>query len=274
MTRHAVGNAAVRLRFLGTGTSFGIPQIGCACAVCHSTDPRDKRTRCGAIIESENGTRLLIDTPPELRLQLVAAGVDDVDAVLFTHEHADHIHGIDDLRAITMRRKSPLVMYGAVSTLDILRQRFPYIVDDRLRPLPGTTKPEGTLEAIQAGVSFDVRGVTVLPIAIPHGRTPVLGFRIGDIGYVTDAKSLPSAAREALTGVRVLVINALLRGQHPTHLSIAEAVRVALDIGAERTFLTHLTHENLHAELAAELPSGIAPAYDGLVVTLDPDASP
>lgn len=274
MTRQAVGNAAVRLRFLGTGTSFGVPQIGCACAVCQSTDPRDKRTRCGAIIESENGTRLLIDTPPELRLQLVAAGVDDVDAVLFTHEHADHIHGIDDLRAITMRRQSPLVMYGEVATLDILRQRFPYIVDDRLRPVPGTTKPEGKLVSIQPGVSFDVRGVTVLPIAIPHGRTPVLGFRIGDIAYITDAKSLPPAAREALAGVRVLVINALLRGQHPTHLSIAEAVRVALDVGAERTFLTHLTHENFHAELAAELPPGIAPAYDGLVVTLDPDASP
>ncbi|MBL0171413.1 MAG: MBL fold metallo-hydrolase [Gemmatimonadaceae bacterium] len=264
----------MRLRFLGTGTSFGVPQIGCSCAVCRSLDPRDKRTRCGAVIETEDGTRLLIDTPPELRLQLVAAGVTDVDAVLFTHEHADHIHGIDDLRAFTMRRQEPLMLYGEAPTLEILRQRFPYIVDDRLRPLPGTTKPEGRLVPVQAGVAFAVRGVSIMPIAIPHGRTPVLAYRVGDIGYVTDAKSIPAMAREALSGVRVLVINALLRGQHPTHLSIAEAVRVAQDIGAERTYLTHLTHENSHAELAAELPAGITPAYDGLVVTLDPDPSP
>ena len=274
MIRDAQRNAAVRLRFLGTGTSFGVPQIGCLCAVCHSVDPRDKRTRCGAIIETADGTRLLIDTPPELRLQLVAAGISDVDGVLFTHEHADHIHGIDDLRSFTMRRKSPLRLFGAPETLDILRARFPYIVDDRLRPLPGTTKPEGILLPVQAGVAFTVRGATIMPIAIPHGGTSVLGFRIGDIGYVTDAKSLPPVARDALAGVRVLVLNALLRGQHPTHLSIADAVRVAQEIGAERTFLTHLTHENFHAELAAELPSGISPAYDGLEVTLDEDMPP
>ncbi len=271
MTFHAVRNAAVRLRFLGTGTSFGVPQIGCHCAVCQSTDPRDKRTRCGAIIETEDGTRLLIDTPPELRLQLVAAGVTHIDAVLFTHEHADHIHGIDDLRAFTMHRESPLGLFGNAATLEILRQRFPYIIDDRMRPLPGTTRPEGRLVAVQAGIPFAVCNATVLPIAIPHGRTPVLGFRIGDMAYITDAKSLPTSARDALAGVRVLVINALLHAQHPTHLSIAEAVQVARDIGAERTFLTHLTHENLHATLAAELPMGISPAYDGLVVTLDPD---
>ena len=273
MTLPAVRNAAVRLRFLGTGTSFGVPQIGCACAVCHSTDPRDKRTRCGAVIETD-GTRLLIDTPPELRLQIVAAGITDIDAVLFTHEHADHIHGIDDLRAFTMRRKEPLMLYGEAPTLELLRQRFPYIVDDRLRPLPGTTKPEGRLVTVQGGVPFEVQGVQVLPISIPHGRTPVLGFRVGDIAYITDAKSLPTSARDALVGVRVLVINALLRAQHPTHLSVSEAVRVAQEIGAERTFLTHLTHENFHADLAAELPAGISPAYDGLVVTLDPDPTP
>ena len=263
----------MRLRFLGTGTSFGVPQIGCPCAVCQSTDPRDKRTRCGALIETEDGTRLLIDTPPELRLQLVAANVADIDAVLFTHEHADHIHGIDDLRAITMRRKSPLALYGDASTLELLRQRFPYIVDERLQPLPGTTRPEGRLVAVEPGIPFEVGTVRVTPIAVPHGRTPVLAYRIGDIGYVTDAKSLPTLARAALTGVQVLVLNALLRGSHPSHLSIAEAVRVAQDIGAAHTYLTHLTHENYHAALAAELPLGISPAYDGLVVTLDPDTS-
>ena len=261
-------NPSVRLTFLGTGTSFGVPQIGCGCPVCHSADPRDKRTRCGAVIETGGGTRLLIDTPPELRLQLVAAGIAHIDAVLYTHEHADHIHGIDDLRAFTVRRTTSLPLYGEAATLDTLRARFPYIMDEQFRPLPGTTRPEGTLMPIQAGVPFTVRDTEVLPIAVPHGRASVVGYRVGDIAYITDAKLLPDTARAALTGVRILVINALLRDPHPTHLSIDEAVAVAQQIGAERTFLTHLTHENAHAALAAELPAGIAPAYDGLVVSI------
>lgn len=264
----------MRLRFLGTGTSFGVPQIGCDCVVCRSTDPRDQRTRCAVVIDTDDGTRVLIDTPPELRLQLVAARIGTVDAVLYTHEHADHVHGIDDWRAITMRRETPLPMFAEQATLDMLAARFPYIMDASLRPLPGTTKPEGQAIAIEPGVPFMVRDTRILPIAIPHGRTPVLAFRIGDIGYVTDAKTVPDAARDALRGVRVLVLNALLRKAHPTHLSIDESVRVAQDIGAERTYLTHLTHNNLHAELAAELPPGIAPAYDGLVVSLDPKETP
>lgn len=262
----------MRLRFLGTGTSFGVPQIACHCAVCRSADPRDRRTRCGAVIEVDDGTRLLIDTPPELRLQLVAAGIDAIDAVLFTHEHADHIHGIDDLRAFTIRRSAPLPLYAGSTTLALLQQRFPYIADAEMRPLPGTTRPDCRLIAVTAGVPFGVRDTTVLPIAVPHGRTKVLGYRVGDIGYITDAKALPDEARAALAGVRVLVLNALLRGGHPTHLSIDEAVRVAQEIGAARTYFTHLTHDNFHADLAAELPPGISPAYDGLVVPLEPDA--
>ena len=261
----------MKLRFLGTGTSFGVPQIGCGCAVCRSPDARDKRTRCGAIIESDDGTRLLIDTPPELRLQLVAAQIDRIDAVLFTHEHADHIHGIDDLRAFSMRSHSALPLYGTESTLNTLSQRFPYIVDDQLKPLPGTTKPEGRLIAIHDGQPFRVNDTPITPFAVPHGRTDVIGFRVGDIGYVTDAKSLPDSARRVLHGVRVLVLNALLRREHPTHLSISEAIATAQSVGAERTFFTHLTHDNFHEDLAAELPPGISPAYDGLVVTLEQD---
>lgn len=258
----------MRLTFLGTGTSFGVPQIGCGCAVCRSTDPRDKRTRCGAVIETGNGRRLLIDTPPELRLQLVAAGIDDIDAVLYTHEHADHIHGIDDLRAFTMRRGAALPLYGELSTLNTLRTRFPYIMDEQPELVPGTTRPEGTLIPIQPGVPFTVQGTDVLPIAVPHGQASVVGYRVGDLAYITDAKQLPDSARAALAGVRVLVINALLRHAHPTHLSIAEAVTAAQEIGAEQTYFTHLTHHNAHADLAAELPAGIAPAYDGLVVNI------
>ena len=258
----------VTITFLGTGTSFGVPQIGCGCEVCRSPDLRDKRTRCGAVIETGSGTRLLIDTPPELRLQLVAAGIDDIDAVLYTHEHADHIHGIDDLRAFTIRRATSLPLYGEVATLNTLRARFPYIMDEQFRPLPGTTRPEGTMVPIQPGEPFTVKDTSVLPIAVPHGRASVVGYRVGDVAYITDAKMLPGSARAALVGVRVLVLNALLRHSHPTHLSIAEAVAVAQEIGAERTFLTHLTHDTAHAALAAELPDGISPAYDGLVVNI------
>jgi phosphoribosyl 1,2-cyclic phosphate phosphodiesterase len=258
----------VRLIFLGTGTSFGVPQIGCGCAVCHSADPRDRRTRCGVVIQAPNGTTLLVDTPPELRLQLVAAGIASVDAVLFTHEHADHIHGIDDLRAFSIRRATPLPLYAEATTFATLEARFPYIFDDGFRPLPETTRPEGAKHVIIPGVPFEVQGTSVLPIAVPHGRVSVVGFRVGDLAYITDAKTLPDTALEALAGVRVLILNALLRTPHPTHLSISEAVTMAQRVGAERTFLTHLTHENFHADLAAELPSGIAPAHDGLVVDL------
>ncbi|HEU4643590.1 MAG TPA: MBL fold metallo-hydrolase [Gemmatimonadaceae bacterium] len=259
----------MKLTLLGTGTSFGVPQIGCACAVCRSPDPRDRRTRCAAVVETDAGTRLLIDTPPELRLQLTSAGIDDVDAVLFTHDHADHVHGIDDLRAISVRRGAALPMYGPAETLERLAARFPYIFDDRMRPLPGTSKPEGQARPMREGEPTRIGDAEVLPIAVPHGAATVFAYRIGPLAYVTDAKRLPPAALDALRGVRVLVINALFRTEHPTHLSIPEAVEAARAIGAERTFLTHLTHQTRHADLEAELPPGIAPAFDGLTIRID-----
>lgn len=259
----------MKLTFLGTGTSFGVPQLGCHCPVCRSPDPRDRRTRVGAVIESSTGTRVLIDTPPELRLQLVMNGIDWVDAVLFTHEHADHTHGIDDLRAITVRRDAPLPIYGPAQTLDALRQRFSYIFDDSVRPIPGTSKPEGQAHAVTAGKPFNVADLEVLPVEVPHGNVTVFGYRIGPVAYVTDAKRLPPEALAALRGARVLVINALFRTEHPTHLSLSEAVAAAQAVGAERTYLTHLTHHNLHADLEAELPRGVTPAFDGLTIRVD-----
>jgi phosphoribosyl 1,2-cyclic phosphate phosphodiesterase len=256
----------VKLTFLGTGTSFGVPQIGCDCAVCASPDPRDKRTRCGAVIESPSGTRILFDTPPELRLQAVACGINRVDAVFFTHDHADHIHGIDDLRAFTVRQRGALPMFGPVETLQRLRERFRYIFDDLMRPLPGTSKPEGVSRPLEDGDRATVADLEVEAIAVPHGLVRVFGYRVGPIAYVTDAKSVPPDTIDRLRGVEVLVLNALFHKAHPTHLSVDEAVAVAQQVGAPRTYLTHLTHENLHAALAAELPTGIMPAYDGLVV--------
>lgn len=258
----------MRLTFLGTGTSFGVPQIGCGCAVCRSSDPRDRRTRVGALVETDGGTRLLLDTPPELRLQLIAAGVAHVDAVLFTHDHADHTHGIDDVRAFTARSATPLAMYGSAGTLDALARKFPYIFDDALRPLPGTFKPEGRARALVEDETVVIGDVEVTPVRVPHGLSEVFAYRLGPLAYVTDAKSIPAAAIDRLRGARVLVVNALFQTPHPTHLSIPEALDVAAAIGAERTYLTHLTHKYTHASLEAQLPAHVRPAYDGLTITI------
>lgn len=258
----------MKLTFLGTGTSFGVPQVGCACAVCASTDPRDKRGRVGALVESK-GLRILIDTPPELRLQLIEARVSSVDAVLYTHDHADHTHGIDDIRAFSVRRDGALPIYGPRETLDTLARRFPYIFDAELKPLPGTSKPEGFATALEPDVPVRVGHLDVTPVEVPHGGVRVFGYRIGRLAYVTDAKRLPDEVVARLAGVEVLVLNALFRTAHPTHLSIGEAVDAARRVGAARTYFTHLTHQTSHAELSASLPAGIEPAYDGLTVEID-----
>jgi phosphoribosyl 1,2-cyclic phosphate phosphodiesterase len=259
----------VKLTFLGTGTSFGVPQVGCKCAACRSTDPRDKRSRVGAVIETDGGTRLLVDTPPELRIQLIGAGIDRVDAILFTHDHADHTHGLDDVRAITVRRADPITMYGPADSLERMARRFSYIFDPSVRALPGTSKPEGVLHPLEDGETVTIGDAEVTAVALPHGPVTVFGYRFGALGYITDAQLVPDAAIDAFRGVKVLVLNALFRTEHPTHLSMPEAIRAARAIGAERTYLTHLTHDNLHADLEAELPRDITPAFDGLTVRVD-----
>jgi len=258
----------VRLTLLGTGTSFGVPQIGCPCAVCRSEDPRDRRTRCAALLETGggDGTTLLIDTPPELRLQLVAAGTTRVDAVLYTHAHADHIAGIDDLRMFSLQRDTPLPLHGPAEALDQIRDTFRYIFDDAITVVKGTSKPSLSLHSLEDGSPVRVAGAEVLPLEVNHGNLRVFGYRVGPIGYLTDAKAVPEPVREALRGVEVLVLNALWWRTHPTHLSIPEAIETAQAIGARRTLLTHLTHETGHAELAGQLPAGIEPGYDGQAI--------
>lgn len=256
----------MKLTFLGTGTSFGIPQIGCACRTCGSTDPRDKRNRTSVVLQADGAT-ILIDTPPELRISMVRAGIRSVDAVLFTHDHADHTHGIDDLRALSGRHVGTTVpVYGPADSLECMRRKFDYVFDPHARPIPGSSRPDVTVRALEAGVETIVAGIPVLPLRFPHGPSDVFGYRFGPIAYLTDVKEVRPAERERLRGLDVLVLNALFHRPHPTHLSIPEAVETALALGAKRTFLTHLTHETGHADLEAELPPEIRPAYDGLVL--------
>lgn len=258
----------MRLTLLGTGTSFGVPQIGCACAVCRSDDPRDRRTRTSALLEAGD-RRLLIDTPPELRLQLLQHGVGRLDAVLFTHDHADHVHGIDDLRIFSAREGHRLPAYGAADTLMRLASRFPYIFDPAIVAGPATSLPDLAPTALEAGRPTAIAGIGVLPIAFQHAGVTVLGYRFGPVAYATDVKVVPKAAREQLRGVRFLVVSALFERQHPAHLSIPEAVALADELGVERTWLTHLTHETGHAALEARLPEHVRPAYDGLVLEVE-----
>jgi len=265
----------MRLTFLGTGTSFGVPVVGCDCPVCTSTDPRDRRNRHAALLELPEG-RLLVDTPPELRIQLLAESVEAVDAVWLTHPHADHLHGFDDLRVFTTRNRTTLPAYLADEHVQEVRERFPYIFND-IQPPAGTSKPRIRLVPFSSGSPVALLGAEFTPLAVPHGPMTAYGFRVGSLGYVTDAKALPRRALESLAGVDTLVLNALWWGNsHPTHFNVEEAVAAAQEVGARRTFLIHLTHRVGHRALNSALPDHIQPAYDGLSLDLpDPGgASP
>lgn len=255
----------MRLTFLGTGTSFGVPVIGCSCRVCASTDPRDKRYRTGAVVE-DGDRRILIDTPTELRLALLRAGVGAVDAVLYTHEHADHTHGLDDLRSLSGGKRGALAVYGPAGALRELATRFDYVFNPDAPGIPGSARPAVRATAIDAGTTRTIAGIEVLPIAFRHGAAEVFGYRFGTLAYVTDIKEVGAEALAALRGVKTLVLNGLWYRAHPTHQSIPEAVAAADAIGAERTYLTHLTHETMHADLERDLPPHVRPAYDGLVI--------
>ena len=260
----------MKLTFLGTGTSFGIPVVGCDCRACTSEDSRDQRTRHGALLELGGGT-LLVDAPPELRLQLLAARATRVDAVWFTHLHADHVHGIDDLRVFTIR-KGDLPAYVATEYHDRMAEYFRYIFDEDVQPLPGSSKPSVRLHSLTAGVPVEILGEEFVPFQVPHGHVQVYGFRVGRLGYVTDGKMLPPEAIEVLQGVDTLVLNALWFGRtHPSHFNVEEAVEAARSVGARRTFLTHLTHRVTHSELLERLPPGVEPAYDGLTIEVEPN---
>ena len=222
--------------------------------------------RVSAVIESAEGRRILVDTPPEIRLQLVRGGVSSIDAVLYTHEHADHVHGIDDLRALSVTG-GLLPVYGPSGALDEIVRRFGYIFDGQPAP-EKSSKPELAVKAIEPGQTLSLAGMNVRAIEFDHGRIKVMGYRFDRIAYLTDVKSVSRTAIEQLKGLDILVINALFEKPHPAHLSIPEAIDVAKAIGANRTVLTHLTHRYSHADLVNRLPDGIEPAYDGMVLEI------
>jgi phosphoribosyl 1,2-cyclic phosphate phosphodiesterase len=250
----------LRLTILGSGTSHGVPMIGCDCPVCTSADPRDKRTRTSAVFSFDDH-HVLIDAGPELRLQCIASGVRRIDAVLFTHHHADHVVGLDDLRRFNWIRGGPLDVFANRRTIERLRTMFAYAFSDD--PEYPSHKPQ--LNTIEITGPFELFGRTVMPVPYLHGSLPVLGFRIGRMAYCPDCSAMDETARWLLRGLDVLILDALRRRPHPTHFNLEQAVECARRIGAARTYFTHIAHELPHAATNAELPTGMALAYDGLV---------
>lgn len=265
----------MRVTLLGTGTSTGVPVIGCGCATCRSDDPRDRRLRTSALVEA-GPMRVVIDTGPDFRAQALGAGLGRLDAVLFTHGHYDHVAGLDDVRPFLFDNRTPIPCFADAATADALRRVYPYAWGGS--GYPGV--PVLALREIEANAPFAVPdrygpgpGLVVTPVPVVHGTQGILGFRIGTFAYLTDVSAIPEASFERLGGLDVLVLDALRREPHPMHFSLDEAVAAAERIGARRTVFAHLTHTVRHADEDARLPPGVALGYDGLAFSVpDPAA--
>lgn len=257
----------VEITVLGSGTSQGVPMIGCDCPVCLSTDPRDQRTRCALVVRTPE-VAILIDTPPELRLQSLRHHVKRIDAVFITHAHADHIMGFDDLRRFCDIKKGSMPVYGSPDTLGRIANIFPYAFDPRNR-VPGYV----SVDVHEVTDTFSLGGLTITPYAMPHGRFTTYGYlfqRNGEkiFAYMNDCKDIPAPARDGIRDVHCLMIDGLRDEPHPTHLTVTEAIAIGRDVNAGLTYLTHITHQKTHAAREAELPKGVQLAYDGLSFTL------
>jgi len=248
--------------FLGTGTSVGVPMVGCDCAVCRSTNPRNHRYRCAVLIGTPQGN-ILIDTPPELRLQLLRAKVHAIHAVLFTHYHADHLFGLDDVRPLCRQLGGPMPLYCAAEVEYKIREAFSYAFAPSAEQLPAGYLPKLGFRRL-TGEPFLVLEQRVVPIPLIHAHFDVYGFRIDDVAYCTDVNRIPDQSWSLLEGVRVLVIDALRLKPHPGHFSVDEALEVIDRVKPERAYLTHMGHDLEHEATNRRLPSGVELAYDGL----------
>jgi phosphoribosyl 1,2-cyclic phosphate phosphodiesterase len=254
----------MRVTFLGTGTSTGVPVIGCHCRVCTSTRPYNQRLRQSVLLEV-GGKYGLIDTSPDLRLQLLRHPIPRLDFILFTHSHSDHLMGLDDIRPFNFRQRETLHAYTNANTAKAIRRAFGYIWDSTTQI--GGGKPQLELHEVDAPFTHD--GVAITPVPVTHGEWTILGFRIGGFAYITDTNGIPPASMRLLEGIDILALDGLRPGPlHPTHFTISEAMNCAKEIGARETWLIHLAHEVEHEEVEAMLPEGIRLAYDGLVLEL------
>lgn len=246
------------ITFLGTGTSHGVPMIGCDCPVCVSSDPRNRRTRSSALVEVE-GVNLLIDTTPELRLQALANDIRRVDAVLFTHAHADHIFGLDDVRRFNDLSHGSMPCFGSVATLETIRRAFEYVF---VPTQVGGGKP--LLELVPVEGAFEVAGARVTPIPVFHGCIQILGYRVGDLAYVTDCSAIPDSSAPFLEGLDVLVLGVLRPEPHETHFSVSQGLAVVERFRPRQAYFTHISHRLDHERTNLALPPGVQLAYDGL----------
>jgi phosphoribosyl 1,2-cyclic phosphate phosphodiesterase len=257
--------ALKRLIFLGTGTSHGVPALGCDCRVCTSTNPHNQRTRPSVLLQLPTGN-LLIDTTPEMRLQLLRHHIGLVHAILYTHAHADHLFGLDDARLFPRALGGPVPVYCEAPVEASIRTIFSYAFTEDAAKMPRGGVPQLQFHRIAPFEPFDVLGETVLPIRLEHGPFQVLGFRLGNLAYCTDVVRIPAASIDRLQGLDVLVLDALRHEPHPTHFSLSQAIEMAAKLGARQTYFTHISHGLEHAECEATLPAGMRLAYDGLII--------
>lgn len=250
-----------KLVFLGTGTSTGVPLLGCDCSVCTSDDPKNSRTRSSIALGLPDGV-LVVDTTPDFRSQLLREGIGDVGSVFYTHAHADHIFGLDDLRTFSLRTGRPTPVFCDATVEARLRRSFDYAFAE---PNGGYfVVPRLQLHSLRPGESFDVLGARATPIPLLHGDLEILGLRVGDVAYCTDVKTIPESSRPLLEGLDLLILGALRRRPHPTHFNLEEALVEAERIGARRTLFTHISHEFDHETVQRELPQAVELAFDGL----------
>jgi phosphoribosyl 1,2-cyclic phosphate phosphodiesterase len=253
----------LKITFLGTGTSQGIPVITCGCEVCQSDDPRDKRLRVSVLLETADKT-IVIDSGPDFRYQMLRAKVKDLDAIVYTHEHKDHVAGLDDIRPFNYLLRKNIDIYATDRVQEALKKEFSYIFAEKV--YPGV--PQINMHTV-TGAPFHIGQTEFIPLDIMHFKLPILGYRIGEFTYITDAKSIQQVSIDKIRGTKILVVNALQKEEHISHFTLAQAIAFAEDIGADTTYFTHMSHNlGKHADIEAELPPNIRLAYDGLSLEL------